>query len=144
MHTHFRWILPAIALLALTASFGVAQASAATPCWPRLIADWADNGTVDGSFSPRCYRAAMAHAPTDLRIYSTIEDDLRFALQTRMLRRVSAETARKPAAHVATSTVRAGTSSTSPMVAALGAGLGIIGLAISAALVIGRRRRRRA
>jgi hypothetical protein len=143
VRVHGRSTLLAIAALGAVAALASgprsAAAGAGAPCWQRVITDWADNGTIDGTYAATCYRAAMANAPTDLRIYSTIEDDLRLALQSRTLRRVSVDTLRRPAAHAATLE----RSSTSPMVAALGAGLGILGAAISTALVLARRRRRR-
>ena len=59
-----------------------AAAAAPAPCWQRLISDWAD-GHIDGRYRPSCYRTAIANAPTDLRVYSTLVDDLQAALQIR-------------------------------------------------------------
>ncbi len=144
MLRHIRSLLLALAPLAgaalLAASLGGVQASAAAPCWQRVIADWSDNGTVDGTYPARCYRAAMANAPTDLRIYSTIEDDLRLALQSRTLGTAPVDTPRRPSVHVAS--VQPSGSSATPVVAALAGGLALVGVAISAALLVASRRRR--
>jgi hypothetical protein len=67
---------------AVTSVTAAAAAAAPTPCWQRLISDWAD-GHIDGRYRPSCYRTAIANAPTDLRIYSTLVDDLQAALQIR-------------------------------------------------------------
>jgi hypothetical protein len=39
-------------------------ATAPAGCWKRLLRD-AYDGSIDGSFEPRCYRAAIAHLPMD-------------------------------------------------------------------------------
>ena len=38
--------------------------TATVSCWKRLLRD-AYDGSIDGSFRPQCYRAAIAHLPTD-------------------------------------------------------------------------------
>jgi hypothetical protein len=65
------------------ASTNEAAVAAPASCWQRLIADWSD-GHVDGRYPVSCYRRAIANEPTDLRIYSTLDDDLRAALRTRI------------------------------------------------------------
>jgi hypothetical protein len=57
-----------------------AAAAGSAPCWQRLISDWSD-GHIDGRYPTSCYRSAIGNAPTDLRIYSTLDDDLQTALQ---------------------------------------------------------------
>lgn len=66
-----------------------ATASAAVPCWKSVIADWSSDGSIDGSYPSACYRQAMQNAPADLRIYSTLEDDLQSALQQRSSRQLA-------------------------------------------------------
>src|SRR5712691_10177170 len=70
---------------------GSAPAAAATPCWQRVISDWSDDGSIQGSYALSCYRQAMQNAPTDLKIYSTVEDDLQraLALRSRSARRLA-------------------------------------------------------
>ena len=75
-----------LALLALVAGLAVAlvtpsSASAAgKPCWERVIDDWLDNGTIDGTYKASCYQQALKHVPEDLRDYSNITDAIQAAL----------------------------------------------------------------
>ena len=81
-----------IALLALAAASAVSAtpaASATTPCWRAAIADWSVNGSIDARYPPACLRQAMQNAPTDLKIYSTLEDDLQAALRVRSARHLA-------------------------------------------------------
>jgi hypothetical protein len=57
-----------------------AVAHAATPCYKRAIADWSDNGVINGHYSAACLRKAIKNTPEDLRDYSSIIDDLNAAL----------------------------------------------------------------
>lgn len=71
------------ALLAL--AFGAAPAAAKqAPCWKTLINDWYD-GRIDGTYAIPCYRQALKHLPTDVQTYSSARDDIRQALQQRIL-----------------------------------------------------------
>jgi len=75
-----------LALLALVAGLAAAlvtpsSASAAgKPCWERVIDDWLDNGTIDGTYKASCYQQALKHVPEDLRDYSNITDAIQAAL----------------------------------------------------------------
>jgi hypothetical protein len=58
-----------------------APASAASaPCWQRVISDWSKHGSITGTYPASCLRQAMQNEPTDLRIYSTLDDNLQQAL----------------------------------------------------------------
>lgn len=127
----------AVALLLSTPAASVASATRA-PCWQRVIADWSGNGSIDGHYRTSCLQAAQRNAPTDLRIYSTLEDDLQRALQTRAARRVTGVSAHR-AVQVA-STVP-GASSSFMLLTALLAGLGALLAAVWAAAMLFRRRR---
>jgi hypothetical protein len=99
-----------------------------------VISDWSHDQSVDGRYSATCVRQAMQNAPTDLKIYSTLEDDLQAVLQKRSARRLSGV---HPAA---ASIVSPGSSSSaSPLVIVL-AGLG--GLVVVCAAFASIRRRR--
>jgi hypothetical protein len=63
--------------------------AAATPCWRAAIGDWSVNGTLDGRYPAACLRQAMQNAPTDLKIYSTLEDDFQAALRVRSARHLA-------------------------------------------------------
>jgi hypothetical protein len=58
--------------------------AAADPCWRRVIDEWSA-GRLGGNHPTSCYRQAIAHAPADLRLYSTFDDDVRRAMQTGVL-----------------------------------------------------------
>src|SRR5207248_11481940 len=80
----------ACVLAVLAYAFPAAAAPAATtPCWRAVIADWSRDNSIDGRYSASCLRQTMQSAPTDLKIYSTLEDDLQAALRTRSSRRLA-------------------------------------------------------
>jgi len=60
-------------------------ASAGSGCGQQVIEDWADDGTISGSYSPACYQEAIASLPEDLRSYSSAADDINQALQQALL-----------------------------------------------------------
>jgi len=124
----------ALALLALAVSAPSAPA-ATTPCWKAVLADWSKDNTVDGNYSPNCIRQAMAFAPTDLKIYSSVEDDLQAALQKRSARRLAG-------VHVTPASL-AGTGQTSSgsFLFALLAGLAALVLACAGIAAVVRHRR---
>jgi hypothetical protein len=124
------------AVLALFVALTVATAAgAATPCWKTAIADWSADSSIDGHSSASCLQQAMQNAPTDLQIYSTIEQDLQTALRTRSARRLSG-------VHVSPASLdtTSGSSSVSPLVIVLG-GLGVLVAGSAAVATVARRRR---
>ena len=56
-----------------------APAGAAVPCWKALINDWYD-GSIDRTYPPSCYQAAINHLPQDVATYSSAKDDIERAL----------------------------------------------------------------
>src|SRR5215471_20219368 len=84
-----RCLVSLSAVVAGAALWSSAPAGAAQPCWEQVISDWSAHGRITGTYPASCYRQAMANAPTDLRIYSSIEDDLQQALGTRTARRLT-------------------------------------------------------
>jgi hypothetical protein len=87
--------------LGLAVPVGVSSraASAAPPCWERVIADWSDNGRVDRTYPLSCYREAVKHMPEDLRAYSTAPAAIDRALTERRADRpVSVRSAAPPLA----------------------------------------------
>ena len=90
--------------------------------------------SIDGSYSSSCYRQAMQNAPTDLRIYSTLEDDLQTALRVHTGRRLAAAPAR-----AATIDLSGTASSFSTLVALLVGLAGLLALSSFAAAVARRR-----
>ena len=57
------------------------QASAAKPCWERVIDDWLADGRIDGTYSVKCYQQALKNVQEDLRDYSNITDAINASMQ---------------------------------------------------------------
>ena len=74
--------LLALALIAtgLMVALPSPASAASVPCWQRVIADWSKHGSLTGSYSASCLRQAMNNEPTDLKIYSNLDDTLKHAL----------------------------------------------------------------
>jgi hypothetical protein len=80
-------------ILALSGAIALstpAAASAATPCWNRILDDWWDNERIDGTYSLKCYREAEENMSQDLRDYSDLPGEIARARQ-RALRAGSEE-----------------------------------------------------
>jgi hypothetical protein len=76
-------LFAAFAILSIAPS----PASAAKPCWERVLDDWSDNASIDRPFSVACLQQALDRAPEDIRAYSDIEDQIRQALRDTVVRR---------------------------------------------------------
>jgi hypothetical protein len=67
-------------------TLAAASAAAAPPvadardCADVVLDDWSD-GRIDGTYSPACYRSALAGLPEDVRTYSSAPDDITRALR---------------------------------------------------------------
>ena len=73
------------AVAAIAASVAVAPAPAgASSCSNAVVADWRDNGRIDKTYPPECYRAAVDTLPEDVRVYSSAQNDISRALQGRV------------------------------------------------------------
>jgi len=110
-------------------------AAAATACWKAVIADWSRNGSIAGTYPAACYRQAMQNAPTDLKVYSTLEDDLQSALRQHAARRLAG-------AHAAAASLETSGGSSFSFLVALVAGLGGLMAVCSLAVAFVRRRLR--
>jgi hypothetical protein len=114
---------------------GTQSAPAAPPCWQSVIADWSNDGQVEGTYSAACYRQAMQNAPTDLKVYSSLEDDLQSALARRSARRLAG-------AHEAPMALGTAGGSSSLLLVALVAGLaGLLAIAGGTTAIVRRRTR---
>jgi len=76
------------AVTVLVAAFGVLglaaapeSASAKPACWRQIQNEWVATDHVSSTYPLHCYREAIAHVPEDLRVYSSIVDDIMAALQ---------------------------------------------------------------
>jgi hypothetical protein len=78
-----RRALFAVAAFAAMAVVAPAPA-AASGCANAVVADWRDNGRIDKTYPPKCYRAAVDTLPEDVRVYSSAPTDITRALQARV------------------------------------------------------------
>ncbi len=69
------------ASLVLPATVLSATADAKAPCRDRIYNDWYQNGKIASTYPLACYRDAIAHVPNDAKIYSSLQSDIRRALQ---------------------------------------------------------------
>ena len=77
-------VVLATAFVAAVASFaGPAEAS---DCGKAVLKAW-NEGRLDSSFAPACYRKALQELPEDIRIYSSAQDDINRALLASVARR---------------------------------------------------------
>jgi hypothetical protein len=70
------------ATLALTVA--AAPASAGTPCWKLVIADWYHDGRIDGTYPIPCYEQAKQHLPPDVQAYADASDEIERAMLDRL------------------------------------------------------------
>jgi hypothetical protein len=68
-------LLAAVALL-----IAARPAAAATPCWEKVVQDWYDDSTIDGTYQRHCYTAALSNVGEDVKAYSSFEEDVKAAL----------------------------------------------------------------
>jgi len=78
--TRIALLIAVAAVAALGATASPAPASAAAPCWKRLLDDWVDNVRIDNAYPAACYREAIKHLKGDLRDYSSAAEDIQRAL----------------------------------------------------------------
>jgi hypothetical protein len=69
----------ACTLVLATGASAAHSTAAAAPCWKALLNDWYD-GRIDNLYPIPCYRQAINHLPTDIRVYSSAHDDIDRAL----------------------------------------------------------------
>jgi len=85
--------VPGLALFAtgLAVALAPSASAASVPCWQRVIADWSKHGSIVGAYPSSCLRQARQNEPTDLRIYSTLDENLQRALtlKSRTARRLA-------------------------------------------------------
>ncbi len=74
-----KW-LPLVLALAVCASLP-ATAAAKVPCRNQVFNDWEHDGQISSKYPIACYRDALRHVPTTEQIYTSLEDDIRAAMQ---------------------------------------------------------------
>ena len=103
------------------------HAGAAVPCWQQVIGEWSV-GRLSLTHPIGCYREALKRAPTDLRVYSNLEEELDDAVHVVSIRRGRTEGTRVVASAASSSVSAAGPGeSLSPVdYAAIGAGFVLV------------------
>jgi hypothetical protein len=82
-----RTLVISAALAATVAlALGAGSASAAKSCGDRIIDDWYVDGTIDSQYSPKCYREALSKVTDQMRIYSSLPDQLDRGLRAALSR----------------------------------------------------------
>ena len=66
--------------LAAVAAF-VPPAGAKVPCRDRIYNDWDRDGKIASTYPLSCYRDALRHIPVSEGVYTSLEDDIRAAMQ---------------------------------------------------------------
>jgi hypothetical protein len=79
-----KWI-PLVLVLAATAAFAPV-AGAKTPCRQQIYNDWEKDGKIASTYPLSCYRDALRNIPSGDSVYTSLEDDIRSALQAAVLR----------------------------------------------------------
>jgi hypothetical protein len=64
-----------------------AGAAAAVPCRNKIYNDWYHDGKIASTYPIACYRDALKHVKGDLKVYSSLTDDIRSALQAAIARK---------------------------------------------------------
>jgi hypothetical protein len=76
------------AAIAATAALAFGAGSAAAQsCGQAVIQDWYVDGTIDGKYSPRCYREALGRVTDQDRIYSDLPEQLDRGLRAALAQR---------------------------------------------------------
>lgn len=76
------FVLAAACLTALPAT-----ADASSPCRNKIYNDWYKDGQIASTYPLGCYRDALTHVRQGDAVYTSLEDDIRAALQAAIARR---------------------------------------------------------
>lgn len=80
-----RLVLGLVLALAVSATT-VSAADAKTPCRNLIYNDWYQDGQIASSYPISCYRDALRHLGTGDQVYTSLEDDIRAAMQAALAR----------------------------------------------------------
>ena len=79
-----RWLTLVLALAAAAAF--TPGADAKVPCRNLIYNDWDQDGQIASTYPLDCYRDALRHIPSGDSVYTSLEDDIRAALQAAVAR----------------------------------------------------------
>jgi hypothetical protein len=75
-----------LVLALVFAATTVSAADARTPCRNLIYNDWYQDGQIASSYPISCYRDALRHLGTGDQVYTSLEDDIRAAMQAALAR----------------------------------------------------------
>ena len=81
-----RFVVGLVLALAVAATT-VSTADARTPCRNLIYNDWYQDGQIASTYPVSCYRDALRHLGTGDQVYTSLEDDIRAAMQAALARR---------------------------------------------------------
>ena len=79
-------LVVAIVLALTVAATTVSAADAKTPCRNLIYNDWYQDGQIASTYPISCYRDALRHLGTGDQVYTSLEDDIRAAMQAALAR----------------------------------------------------------
>jgi hypothetical protein len=79
-------LVVALALALCVAATTVSAADAKTPCRNLIYNDWYQDGQIASTYPISCYRDALRHLGTGDQVYTSLEDDIRAAMQAAIAR----------------------------------------------------------
>jgi hypothetical protein len=92
-------LMVALVLALAVAATTVSAAGATTPCRNLIYNDWYQDGQIASTYPISCYRDALRHLGTGDQVYTSLEDDIRAAMQAALARqhgkKVAAEVGHK-------------------------------------------------
>jgi hypothetical protein len=80
-------LVTALVLALAVAATTVSAAEAKTPCRNLIYNDWYNDGKIASTYPISCYRDALRHLGTGDQVYTSLQDDIRAAMQAALARR---------------------------------------------------------
>jgi hypothetical protein len=79
-------LVVAFVLALAVAATTVSAADAKTPCRNLIYNDWYQDGQIASTYPISCYRDALRHLGSGDQVYTSLEDDIRAAMQAALAR----------------------------------------------------------
>ena len=79
-------LVVALVLALAVAATTVSTADAKTPCRNLIYNDWYQDGQIASTYPISCYRDALRHLGAGDQVYTSLEDDIRAAMQAALAR----------------------------------------------------------
>ena len=101
-------VLVAAVLGAAALAFAATPASAAAPCWKKILNEWTDTERISSDYPLHCYGEAINHVPEDLAQYTGIIDQITAARQQAARGTRTLQSANAPTSERTTNTPKSG------------------------------------